>query len=521
MLSDKLAIEERQAIYNFISDYAFYDVSSERRAGVDKILQFWSAAKSDYLYKMFGERFILNKDLNYSKGLDELAEAIEDELFTHNSSANSFIRAYNKLTSWGGPLQHNYYVDNLLDSYALARNIYTGESFTVPLLNGATLQINKNCKVSKILGKIAAAFNLEGYEEFRIAHSQVLNQKCLKGKLCISIHPLDYMTMSTNNCGWNSCMDWTDEGAYRRGTVEMMNSTMVVVAYLTAKEPYNIDGLDWSNKKWRQLFVVNKDIITGVKAYPYYNENLEKAVCEWLRDLAKENLGWTYADQYIEYSHSQTSNFDFMNYPVRITFHTNAMYNDFGTVNHYGFINPNINREYHCTYSGVANCMCCGEADVEFDSSEHELTCMECEHTMRCYDCDGVYDAEDLIELDGEYYCEYCYNNAACDCNICESIHHHNSCYCVYLARKMEDGEYYIMRNVYISICENCLQKLKYSNKYTNPNAKIYEWENYWTTYYFLLADECTNEGLNLFGFDNMEKLNEYVDCNMVQVNIN
>lgn len=516
MLSDKLVAEERQAINSFISDYAFYSVSSENRAGVDKILQYWSAAKNDYLYQMFGQKFILAKDLNYSIGLEELSDAIDSELFWHGAPASNFIRAYRMLTSLDGPLQNNYEVDSLLDSYVLARNIYTGENFNIPLPNGTTLQVNKGCKVSKILGKIAAAFELDGYEQFRITHSQVLNQKCLKGKLCISIHPLDYMTMSANDCGWTSCMDWTDEGEYRRGTVEMMNSPMVIVAYLTAKEPYRVGNLKWSNKKWRQLFVVNKDIITGVKAYPYYNENLEKAVCEWLRDLAKENLGWTYADKYIDYWHSQTTNLDCVDHPFRITFHTGVMYNDFGTIDHHGFINPNIVGEYHCTYSGIANCMCCGEADVNFDESEHSLTCMDCEHAMRCYDCGAIYDAEDLYELDGDYYCEYCYGSAATRCEICNEIHHNNCCYDIYLARKMNDGNYYVMKDICIAICEECFRNLK-----KKLGANIHECEHYWSTYHFVLADECTKEALELFSFDSMEELNEYVSCDMVQANLN
>lgn len=516
MLSDKLVAEERQAINSFISDYAFYSVSSEKRAGVDKILQYWSAAKNDYLYQMFGQKFILTKDLNYSKGLEELADAIDSELFWHGAPASNFIRAYRMLTSWEGPLQHNYEVDSLMDSYVLARNIYTGENFNIPLPDGTTLQVNKGCKVSKILGKIAAAFELDGYEQFRIAHSQVLNQKCLKGKLCISIHPLDYMTMSANDCGWTSCMDWTDDGEYRRGTVEMMNSPMVVVAYLTAKEPYRVGDLEWSNKKWRQLFVVNKDIITGVKAYPYHNENLEKAVCEWLRDLAKENLGWTYTNKYIEYWHSQTTNLDCVDHPFRITFHTGVMYNDFGTIDHHGFINPNIAGEYHCTYSGVANCMCCGEADVSFDESEHSLTCMDCEHTMRCYDCGAIHDAEDMYELDGDYYCEYCYSHAAAYCDICSETHHNNCCYDVYLARKMDDGNYYVMKDICITICDDCFHNLK-----KKLGANIHECEYYWSTYHFVLADECTKEALELFSFDSMEELNEYVSCDMVQASLN
>ena len=519
MLSHKLVDEERQAMADFISEYAYYSVTRDRIADIDSILSFWNVAKKEYLYQMFGQKFILSKDLNYSMGLEELADAIDSELFWHGAPASRFVRAYRMLTSWDGPLQHNYEVDSLLDSYVLARNTYTGDNFNIPLPNGNVLQVNKGCKVSKILGKIAAAFELEGYEEFRIAHSQVLNQKSLKGKLCISIHPLDYMTMSANNCGWTSCMDWTDNGEYRRGTVEMMNSPMVIVAYLTAKDPYKVGELDWSNKKWRQLFVVNKDIITGVKAYPYYNENLEKAVCEWLRDLAKENLGWTYADQYVEYWHSQTTNV--LDRPIRITFHTGVMYNDFGTVDHHGFISSEIPGEYHCTYSGVANCMCCGEDENDFDDSEHSLTCMECEHTMRCYDCGTLYDANDLLYLDGDYYCEYCYDHASCNCEICGETHHNNCCYDVYLARKMDDGNYYIMKDICITVCEDCFQKLKGENKYIKSRAGIHECEHYWSTYHFVLADDCTEEGLNLFSFDNMEELNEYVSCDMVQADLN
>lgn len=521
MLSHKLVNEERQAMIDFISEYAYCSVIRDRIADIDSILSFWNVAKKKYLYQMFGQKFILTKDLNYSKGLEELSEEIESELFWYGAPASHFIRAYRMLTSWDGPLQHNYEVDSLLDSYTLASNTYTGDNFSIPLPNGTTLQINKGCKVSKILGKIAAAFKLEGYEQFRIAHSQVLNQKCLKGKLCISIHPLDYMTMSSNDCGWTSCMDWTDEGEYRRGTVEMMNSPMVIVAYLTAKEPYRVGDLEWSNKKWRQLFIVNKDIITGVKAYPYYNENLEKVVCEWLRDLAKENLGWIYADKYIEYRHSQTTNLDCVDYPFRITFHTGVMYNDFGSIEHHGFINPNIVSEYHCTYSGVANCMCCGEANVNFDGDEHSLVCMYCEHAVRCYDCGDRRDVEDMYELDGDYYCEYCYDHVASNCEICNETHHNNCCYDIHLARKMDDGNYYIMKYICITVCEECFQKLNGKNQYTKSNAELHNCEHYWSTYYFILADECTEKGLNLFGFDSMEELNEYVSCDMVPANLN
>ena len=61
-------------------------------------------------------------------------------------------------------------------------------------------------------------------EDFRIYISQLLNTRAFTGNLCISIHPLDYITMSDNSYGWTSCMSWLKKGNYAGGTVEMMNS---------------------------------------------------------------------------------------------------------------------------------------------------------------------------------------------------------------------------------------------------------------------------------------------------------
>ena len=45
--------------------------------------------------------------------------------------------------------------------------------------------------------------------------------------------------MSDNDYGWDSCMGWMNEGEYRLGTVEMMNSPCIVVAYIDGEEAWN------------------------------------------------------------------------------------------------------------------------------------------------------------------------------------------------------------------------------------------------------------------------------------------
>jgi hypothetical protein len=260
-----------------------------------------------------------------------------------------------------------------------------------------------------MLGKIAEAFNLKGFEEFRLEHSLLVNQKNLYGTLCLSIHPLDYMTMSDNDEGWDSCMSWTDVGDYRSGTIEMMTSKCVVVAYLKNDErdycPKELRNCDWSwnSKRWRELYVVTEDVITNVRPYPFVNEDLTKIALNTLRDLAKKNLGWnSYTNKVAELPHRDED--------LRFAFETGNMYNDFDNDDfvNYGFWNPNLPNGTHWTYySGPLVCMYCGNQPDYMENNN--LICDDCDNRVMCWNCGDRHPAELMTYTeDGEYLCCNC-----------------------------------------------------------------------------------------------------------------
>ena len=163
--------------------------------------------------------------------------------------------------------------------------------------------------------------------------SRVRNTAEINANLCLSIHPLDYMTASYNDNNWHSCMNWL-QGEYRRGVIEMMNSKCVVVAYLeSAHDKLTFYGADvhyWNSKKWREFFIVRPNYITGIKGYPYWNRNLEDTVLFWLKDLYKDVFSgkysnsisvWSYDNAVSDRNYNVSVNFDFDCGP--------AMYNDF------------------------------------------------------------------------------------------------------------------------------------------------------------------------------------------------
>ena len=112
----------------------------------------------------------------------------------------------------------------------------------------------------KIIKTIQKVLNFYGYdmsnglfEEFRNKVSNITTSSNIKSNLVLSIHPIDYMTMSDNNCGWSSCMSWKNNGMYSDGTIEMMNSNMIIVAYLESDNPFIVNNHIIPNKSWRTL----------------------------------------------------------------------------------------------------------------------------------------------------------------------------------------------------------------------------------------------------------------------------
>ena len=485
----------------WIEKYIYENTSDEgrapnhKRAPIDKILTPWAKAKDEYLYKMFDGNMILSKRVAYQRDFDELYADMSGLLFGGNH--NSFVSAYKRLYGYNGPCYRRYEMSYLMEPDALARNIFDGPTFQIEIPNGKTLKIQNGMKAIRAISKIAEAFELEGFEEFRIAHSQILNQKELHGNLCISIHPLDYMTMSDNNCEWESCMNWRDNGDYRRGTVEMMNSKCVVVAYLTAEDDmplfsYGDRNIKWNNKKWRELFIVTPEMIGGIKGYPYQNVQIADIVASWLRELAIKNLGYEYFDDIDEWNYSSTTMTAHGSYYIAPR--TMTMYNDHST-HQRAYLSPNTPKRYDFFYSGDSECMWCGSTLASFTEA-CELICGDCIEKVRCFHCgERLYDDDEIYYLEGEPLCHYCYSESAVSCEGCEDDFFNDSLYTVEVRRAAGN-----VSSFNIEVCENCLTEWKSGHGYLfNKYGEIYSKDTYWGGIkYFVKVDNFTDEAFEV-----------------------
>ncbi len=462
-----------EKITEYRKQYVGY-AKTENFADSEYVLRFWKADKQD-LYKMFGNRTIIELGEVAVKADTKELEFIID----HN---DTIIRFRDYL----GENFYQYYathqdvpdmsrrISNLLDKKYLALNKYEGTPFDINI-NGKAIKVLTGCKPTRILKKISTLLSMDAeYEDFRLEHSLVTNQRSITGTLCLSIHPLDFMTMSDNVNNWSSCMSWKNRGCYCRGTVEMMNSSCVVVGYLrddNKKIKFGVDREeDWNSKKWRSLFIVNKNVIQAIKAYPYQNDELTTKCLDALKLLAEKY----YENQYSENIYKYDG--DFVNLPddtsLKIQYETNVMYNDFGALNyHLGYYNiSGIMREmaetgrYYCGYGYLDNCMCCGEdSDHEYFDEEGQLACENCLY-KRCSSCGDAYDDSELYDVEGDLLCESCLQEyAGYDCLNDRYFYNDNldALYIIPNAECLDKYDYCPAAYINFEASENFLEQLK------------------------------------------------------------
>lgn len=478
---------EQEAIESYIRTFGGVcngiELVNSSELNLPFIFRFWEKDKND-LFQMFNQKLILEKPCTIAADISHLAKNFYETLkqkpqlenFWDTLWLDFLLEKQNTIF----PPQFMLYMTS--PRRFLAQPYYSGEEFAL----NDKVKIRKNMKFIKILKKCNEVFSFcsnELLSEFELAYSRVLNQRTLSGTLCLSIHPLDYLTMSDNECGWSSCMSWTKYGEYRAGTIEMMNSPCVIVAYLKSEnETMTLpSSLEWNSKKWRCLYIVSEDIITSVTQYPYTNDELDNKVLSWLRELADASdfREGELRNEVITFPNSET---------ILCMFETDVMYNDMiHKRDARKCLVYNETSEIYLNYSGILNCMRCGHL-IACPSDTSLIICDDCydQQTFVCALCGCTHHLDQRrITSEGDIICCDC---QAYECQYCgySTLHKENIC-TIYLHR--DDG--CVTTHKY---CKDCLIKslkdLTAINKLQNSEIHLYQNEvklSYYTVFDFSL----------------------------------
>lgn len=406
---------DTEIINKYINDYCKQHLITESNKNISFILRYWSQNKKE-LFKLLGNRFIYEFPIEIPANFEQKKQVMEIALNNYNGynlkkefkEKYLLNKEYEELFS---SVFEAYHASNLI------KNVWNYGNFSY-----GNLKITNGMKITTAFKKISNFFNCKEYESFRLAQSKGCNLNNVEGIMCLSIHPLDFFTLADNNCHWDTCLSWKKEGGSCLGTIELMNNSTAVIAYLKSKDDMTIPGGKWNSKKWRELFFVNKDFLIEGKSYPYRHDDLTNIVIKKILSL----INYKKLNK-CELINNENVIINKKSY----TFNSSQsfMYNDFKWIGacaefnerrgHYAYFSDeylNLLQDSNLffNFSGPAICISCGKDIISKDvkGQASNLCCPDCAKVHKQCKCCGnkcFNNSLFLLDITDEEYCEDCY----------------------------------------------------------------------------------------------------------------
>lgn len=286
------------------------------------------------------------------------------------------------------------------------------------------------------------------------AASMIIQENKIEGKLCVSVHPLDYLSSSETTYNWRSCHSL--DGEYRAGNLSYMLDNTTLICYLKSDNekhylPNFPSSVPWNSKKWRVLMFMSNDwtMLFAGRQYPFrsstgLNHVLKVLLtqaglvrgewsdwsCEKISNFTRaDGLYAGFSSPYIPLNNGMVP----MNQLVIDAKHA-PHYNDllFSScydpeysvkIDNWAW-GKDIIPDYESTRFNIGSevkCIVCGKGSVCSDS----MLCEECynkynDNTNYYCECCGARVSEDEIRsVAGELVCDCCYDRYVVTCEEC------------------------------------------------------------------------------------------------------
>lgn len=382
----------------------------------------WEEQKSKKLFGLFGDKLIIEKEISILKQERHIVEHIkekrlDDLIYTGFDKIFRDILHRPGLYSWRQDeltpdevelLSVKEAVSVMYNNHYLAGQTFCKDYvFKSPITN-KVVKLQRGGKISKALKHFIS--DPEVLNNIQVLYSQILNDKFLRGTLCLSIHPMDYLTASVNDSGWDSCYNTMDKGQYCASTLCLNNSPNTFIAYLKSDRDmvigYN-DDITWNNKKWRTWVTLGEDneVCHIGRNYPYENGELMSQVVSMVADLAKK-----------DYEGFVTNN-GFVHIITPYNMYNDAEHSELyvAMTETYALKSEIYPPEKITVSPNGSICPICGDC---FDNIEEDVVCANCGDFDTCHNCGGIAHDGDRIWVNSieAYVCDGC----SCEYSYCE-----------------------------------------------------------------------------------------------------
>ena len=310
-------------------------------------------------------------------------------------------------------------------------------------------------KTSKVVNAICKKFGIDKHVDYNKHYAKLadsLNPLQVKKRALLSVHPCDYLEMSSDRSSWNSCHR-IDGGEYQAGTLSYMNDSTTMIFY-TVDDDVKTSFYD-APKRTRQVFAYGDGILMQSRLYPSGNDttitNYRNIVQKAIALCADEPNYWTFNKEQESVNEYTETHRDALHYrDYEHDWANISLLKSIDTVN------------MTITVGNTAYCVECGD-DISEAGSLHCDNCAEDRYC--CCECNDRIDEDDACWVNGNSYCTDCVN-------YCENCHEHftDDCYTVYTVQNN--------RGYNIQVCERCAQEDYYycegCHEYYHPDNTHY-----------------------------------------------
>lgn len=308
--------------------------------------------------------------------------------------------------------------------------------------------------------------------------SRIIQENKITGYLCLSVHPLDYLSSSENNNNWRSCHALN--GEYRSGNLSYMLDSSTVVCYICndrkEKLPRFPTSVPWNSKKWRMLLFVsdNWNALFAGRHYPFFSENIMEMVRErWINKTTGGFRMWSVTDIWSHWHDdyynnitlkkwSSLDNFTTTNryVPIRDKIYSmKSLVKDQSNLHFNDLLNSNCYIPYYCWHKmssasikfhigAEVPCLVCNNNLLTDTDSVICSKCLEPNGFIRCADCEEIMAEDEVIwagRLEDIPICRDCYTD------------HYNRCFNCGLVFHVDD--LYWNENTDHYLCQNCYEE--------------------------------------------------------------
>ena len=273
------------------------------------------------------------------------------------------------------------------------------EKTLVVIRNNANIRCVEGEKASRIIGKICKAFGLDKHSRYNHIFAQLsdaLNPIDIKRTAVLSLHPCDFLEMSSTTNTWTSCHNLRD-GGYKGGTLSYMTDRVSMVFFTV--DPDVKERFYKAARRTRQMFFYKDNCLFQSKCYPKGSDDVDepnRAVVHMILSecLEKPNL-WVLKNNIRELNCCETVEGS-THYPD---------YNSYGNLSFFkGTENiPKIR------IGSKPICVNCGRR-----FSNHSQIKCGCSEMVVCHNCGRTVQALMANYIGGFFQCKACLHICAC-----------------------------------------------------------------------------------------------------------